>query len=136
MQETPKTSPNTTSHDHQENARRQISKEHQRSGDDTTHAPVAQQENQEKKRQPDTTGQSDAVPHDTTGNLTRQPTLPLSQDTTAEATPEHDALTTQILEYLAQHDNAKQMEIAQALGITVRTVQRKLTALKRQQMNH
>ena len=111
----------TTSHDQQENARRQTSKEHQRSGDDTTHAPVTQQQNQEEERQ-----------HDTTGNLTRQPTLPLSQDTTAEATPEHDTLTTRVLEYLAQHDNAKQMEIAQSLGITVRTVQRKLTALKRQ----
>jgi predicted ArsR family transcriptional regulator len=51
----------------------------------------------------------------------------------AEAIPEHDMFPSQILAYLAEHDHATQMDVAQALGISVRTVQRKLAAWKHQQ---
>lgn len=46
---------------------------------------------------------------------------------------EHDIVTTCLLSYLADHQHAKQAEIAEALGVTVRTVQRKLAALRDQE---
>lgn len=44
-----------------------------------------------------------------------------------------DAAMRQLLSYLAEHPQAKQAEVANALGMAVRTMQRKLAAWKRQQ---
>jgi DNA-binding NtrC family response regulator len=46
---------------------------------------------------------------------------------------EQDPAMRQILAYLAAHPQAKQAEVADALGMAVRTMQRKLAAWKRQQ---
>ncbi|HVU68698.1 MAG TPA: hypothetical protein VHD63_16300 [Ktedonobacteraceae bacterium] len=86
--------------------------------------------------------QHDAVADDTTTyqDTTVHPGRPSRAQTAqgeepaprpAAATP--DALTTQILAYQMAHDTATQREIAQALGVAVRTVQRRLAAWKRQQ---
>ncbi len=48
----------------------------------------------------------------------------------AATTARGDLTAARILAYQADHPGAKQAEIAAALGVTVRTVQRKLTALK------
>jgi hypothetical protein len=133
VQEMPDTSQNTAQEDHQEHTVRPVPEKHQRREDDTTSVPVIPQKNYEEKRQDDTVVQNHAVLHDMPGDQKRQNSRPLSQERASEATSEHDTLTTQILAYLASHDNAKQRDVAQTLGITVRTVQRKLTAHKRQQ---
>ncbi len=49
---------------------------------------------------------------------------------TAGTTSKGDLTAARIRAYQADHPGAKQAEIAAALGVTVRTVQRKLTALK------
>ena len=46
---------------------------------------------------------------------------------------EQDPAIRQLLAYLAEHPQAKQAEVADALGMAVRTMQRKLAAWKRQQ---
>ncbi|HEU5376974.1 MAG TPA: hypothetical protein VFV38_16210 [Ktedonobacteraceae bacterium] len=46
---------------------------------------------------------------------------------------EQDPAMRQLLAYLAEHPHAKQAEVAEALGMAVRTIQRKLAAWKRQQ---
>lgn len=111
---------------------------------DATASAVIQQENQDEKSPRHNAARSHAVAPHTTGDQKRQTHQPLQQKTghlshepapasRPEATTEHDTLTTRILAYLAEHDHAKQADIAEALGVTVRTVQRKLTALKNQQ---
>ncbi|HET8846719.1 MAG TPA: hypothetical protein VFN35_34975 [Ktedonobacteraceae bacterium] len=101
----------------------------------TTRPPVASQE------ESDTTSADrkpidDTPAHDstTTGNTTMA-RKEATSDTTSEAegSEEQDPVTRQIFAYLAQHPHAKQATVAEALGIAVRTVQRKLAAWKRQQ---
>jgi len=70
----------------------------------------------------------------------RQKPEPLSNQNASrsfpKATPaqtEPDMTTTRILAYLAEHKHAKQGDVAAALGITIRTVQRKLAAFRQQE---
>lgn len=83
-----------------------------------------------------------AARREATNNVTQPvPATPERSDTTDEQpfpsleqekqTRKQDPVTTQILAYQAQHPQAKQADVAEALGIAVRTVQRKLAAWKR-----
>ena len=81
----------------------------------------------------------DLVPgrHDSTIRPFRKATEATAEDATPEratqatdTTAKGDLTARRILAYQAEHPGAKQAEIAAALGVTVRTVQRKLTALK------
>lgn len=113
---------------------------------DTAAFPFAQQDVQDNRQRHDNGAEDSLVQYHTTPVQRRQKrksepphgqkTLRSFQEATpvptAGTTTGHDSTTARILAYLAEHDHAKQAEVAAALGVTVRTVQRKLATLRMQ----